>query len=305
MNSALLQFIHDEVEKYDGVYAPVHVGFLHRHLVRKLPLNRLHPNPDDEFCSREVGPNEGIIARYVRSFQKKRVAMDMREFLPDGSFESDSSLNPIIVQKIHPDGYMILNGHHRWAAAHQLGMKTVRVCVVNLTQKNDIRKTLAASSNVRRATLDLDEVVLCGAANAPSEKPLRFPLNRFYPERVRLGIPALFHNLSRMKYDIWVYSAQYHSMDQITRLLGHHHAHIACAVTGTARKKARGPRMAEQLESMLSRKYTTTVHIDRNTVLSVSSGDKAFDEFRLSGSDDTWSREIIEYLERMDARAKD
>ena len=31
---------------------------------------------------------------------------------------------PIIVQRTKPEGYMILNGHHRWAAAVQTGMKS-------------------------------------------------------------------------------------------------------------------------------------------------------------------------------------
>ncbi|MBP3241914.1 MAG: ParB N-terminal domain-containing protein [Oribacterium sp.] len=33
--------------------------------------------------------------------------------------------DPIIVEKMYPDGYMILNGHHRWAAATRLGLKKV------------------------------------------------------------------------------------------------------------------------------------------------------------------------------------
>ena len=28
---------------------------------------------------------------------------------------------PLIVEKVHPEGYMLLNGHHRWAAALKTG----------------------------------------------------------------------------------------------------------------------------------------------------------------------------------------
>ena len=301
MNRTLLQSISDEVNQYNGIYVPVHAGFLQRHLVRRLPVKRLRPNPNDEFCSPEVGPNSSIIARYALAYQTKTMATDMQDFISGGSFEGDNIFTPLIVQKIHPNGYMIPNGHHRWAAARQIGRKTLPVRIVNLTQKKDIEEAMNASVNTRRATLDLDEVVLCKAGDAPAEKPLRFPLNCFYPERVRLGIPELFYQLSQMKYDIWVYSSRYHSMDQITRLLGHHHTHITCAVTGTARKGPPDAHMDEKLESMLSRKYTTTVHIDRHSILHVNNDSKTFEEVSLSGSDTNWSREIIDRLGKAEA----
>ena len=37
------------------------------------------------------------------------------------------AFEPLPVQKISPDGYLILNGHHRWAAAHLSGMKSIDV----------------------------------------------------------------------------------------------------------------------------------------------------------------------------------
>ena len=57
---------------------------------------------------------------------------------------------------------MILNGHHRWAAALRLGFKTVPVKIVNLTQQTDIEKMLAASKHDKRVSLDLDETIFCG-----------------------------------------------------------------------------------------------------------------------------------------------
>ena len=66
--------------------------------------------------------------------------------------------DPITVEKVHPDGYMILNGHHRWAAAMRVGIKMIPVKIVNLTNEVDIEKMLRASNNDKRATLDLDEV---------------------------------------------------------------------------------------------------------------------------------------------------
>jgi len=38
---------------------------------------------------------------------------------------------PIMVAKMDHGDYMIVNGHHRWAAAIKVGLDKVRVIVVN------------------------------------------------------------------------------------------------------------------------------------------------------------------------------
>ncbi|WP_022760235.1 ParB/RepB/Spo0J family partition protein [Butyrivibrio sp. AD3002] len=57
---------------------------------------------------------------------------------------------PIVVEKVSPDGYLILNGHHRWAAARNAGLQNVPVEIVNLTQEDDIRKMLKNSDRQKR-----------------------------------------------------------------------------------------------------------------------------------------------------------
>ena len=112
-NTAFDQFIADEVKKYKGVYAPVKAGILRRALIRWAPCDRLHPNPDDEFCSPKVGPNYRIISEYMNSFRLAR--HHTKQYCEE----------PLIVEKIRPDGYLILNGHHRWAAALRLGFSRI------------------------------------------------------------------------------------------------------------------------------------------------------------------------------------
>ena len=54
----LQSFIADEVDKVKGICVPVHASRLERALVRKVNCNKLHPNPDDEFCFPEIGPKD-------------------------------------------------------------------------------------------------------------------------------------------------------------------------------------------------------------------------------------------------------
>ena len=284
-------FLADEINKVKGIYYPVKAGLLRRALIRKAACRKLHPNPHDEFCLPEIGPDYRIISRYESDYRKVKDDPDNLKYI-DGSVRE-----PIDVERIHPDGYMILNGHHRWAAACRVGVRRIPVRIVDLTQESDIRKMMAASGSDRRVTLDLDEVVFRPDGTPCLEKTLSFPLGRIYKERLRLGIPALFSMLERSGYDIWVYTARYYSLEYLQNYFRHYRIRVAGIVTGTARK---GPAEARKaLETLFNAKYRSTVHIDNEAVIRTLTGSRTFSEYRLSGADETWSREVMDVFEKM------
>ena len=174
-------YIGEEVRKYKGVYRPLRAGVLRRVFVRKLACKRIHPNPDDEFCDPKIGPNYDIVSRYSEEIRAARLKENNPLLFKER----------IIVERIHPDGYMLLNGHHRWAAAIRMGLPKIRTKVVNLTQVSDIREMLRNAKHEKRVTLDLDEVVFVSDPGAESEKPLPFPLSLRYKERLRRGNRAV------------------------------------------------------------------------------------------------------------------
>ena len=284
-NTAFDEFIASEVKKYKGVYVPVKAGILQRALIRWAPCASLHPNPDDEFCSPKVGPNYQIISEYMYSFRLER--QSSKQYCEE----------PLIVEKIRPDGYMILNGHHRWAAALQLGFRRIPIEVVDLTQEMDIRNILQYSEHDKRVTLDLDEVVFRPEGDDPAEKPLPFPLRNIYKQRLRLGIPALFHYLNKKGYDIWVYSAGYYSADYIQRLFRKYGVHVNGAVTGTGRKTGEDREIRRELEALITAKYLETVHIDDAAVLRIFSQTKQVEEYNLGEGTEAWSKRVIDVME--------
>ena len=147
--TALEKLLSEELAKYKGVYVPAKAGLLRRALVRNVSCKKMHPNPNDEFCDPHIGPNQQIIARYADEIRHIREHPYLKCFD-----------EPIMIEKIHPDGYMILNGHHRWIAAVRADVKRLPVRIVNLTQEKDIRNMLKRSKHVKRITLDLEEIVL-------------------------------------------------------------------------------------------------------------------------------------------------
>ncbi len=86
------KLVPDDLRKYDGLIHPCKAGFIERHLVKYVPLDRLHPKPEDEFSDPEIGPNYQIVANYVRVFarNKRDVTKEMFE-------------DSLIVEKRRPD----------------------------------------------------------------------------------------------------------------------------------------------------------------------------------------------------------
>ena len=283
-NTAFEEFIASEVKKYKGIYVPVKAGMLRRALIRQAPCSSLHPNPDDEFCSPQVGPNHRIIAEYMELYRQQR--FNNQPYCEE----------PLTVEKIRPNGYLILNGHHRWAAALRMGYSKIPIEIVDLTQETDIKTILKNSRHDKRVTLDLDEVVFCQQADEPAEQPLPFFLRKIYKQRLRRGIPALLHYLNEQKYDVWVYSAGYYSADYIQRLFRKYGVHVTGAVTGTGRKKAQNAELKRELEALITAKYPETVHIDNKSVLRIFSQTKAVEDYTLGDGTEAWSMRVLDVM---------
>ncbi len=273
----------NEIEKYKGLAFPVKCGPLHRFLVTSANCTKLHPNPDDEFSKPEVGPSYRIVSDYETQLR----------YHPEIKFE------PIIVEKMHPDGYLIINGHHRWAAYYRLGYKRVPIEIVNMAHEDDIIRMIETATGDKRVTLDLDEVVFCKSDDDPAESKPAFPFGAFYKERIRLGIPALFHYLSNNGYDIWVYSSKFYSIDYIRNYMKRYHVNVTGIVTGTEKKNNRSESAQKNIDKMIAGKYKYTLNVDDDMVLLINNETKEFVEHEINKEKNNWSQGVINILEQM------
>ena len=290
------QFIAEEVKKVKGIAIPARATMAERVFVRNVKCKKLHPNPNDEFCFPEIGPNEGIVSNYEKEFRIMKSDPNARHF------QHMSAGARLIIQKIHPEGYMILNGHHRWIAAVRADVKRLPVRIVNLTQEKDIRNMLKRSKHVKRITLDLEEIVLSPGKDNQMEKPLVFPFNRLYRERLRLGIPALFSYCISQGYDVWLYSSGYESMDYIRELMKLYRAPVTGIITGTARKLPKDSKVREKIEALMAARYSRTLHADDNGIVCIENQTKEYREIPLKGSS-LWAAELIDIIGALEKNA--
>ncbi len=284
--------IAEEVKQVKGVYVPVKSSLLRCLLVRHTNCSNLHPNPDDEFAKSDIGPNYQIVSKYEKQFRD-----DLKR---TGVYLDD----PLIVERIYPSGYLILNGHHRWAAALRMGYKRIPIRIVNLPQEQDIEKMIRNSTHDVRVTLDLDEVVFSASDEDVLEQELGFPFNHMFKKRLRRGIPALFRFFEKNGYDIWVYSSELYSLTLVQLFFRKHHVHVDGIVTGTMRKNSNVEAQV-RLRKLLSNKYTYTYHVDSASVIKTHSQSGDFEERELSGSNEEWSADVMEALKELNPNAED
>ncbi|MCR5421932.1 MAG: ParB/Srx family N-terminal domain-containing protein [Lachnospiraceae bacterium] len=114
VKTELSEFIANDIKKYGSERFPVKTGLFKRLFKKWTKCVNLHPNPDDEFCFPDIGPNYSIITDYETR---------IRDFIVQGYGPWGKIKERLMVEAIHPDGYMLINGHHRWAAALRLGVK--------------------------------------------------------------------------------------------------------------------------------------------------------------------------------------
>ena len=127
---SLMKRIQEDIKDYPDGREIVEADVLEMLSIREVPVDELHPNPKDDFCNQAVGPNEGIVEDYIE------------EAVSDIEAGAVSFDKPIMVSKTKPDGYVIINGHHRWAAAVKVGLDRVRIIVVNPGWENVVTRFL-------------------------------------------------------------------------------------------------------------------------------------------------------------------
>ena len=281
-NTEFDKYIAEEIAKYNGVAFPLKSSTLRRLLVRTVSCKKLHPNPDDEFSMPNIGPNYSIISDY----EKKMLST------ADLSYDKYFRNDPLIVERMYPDGYMLLNGHHRWAAAIRTKQEKIAVEIVNLPHVKDIEKMIDNGKNDRRVSFDLDEVVFASPQDTV-EKGLSFPFNLFFKETLREGIPALFNFFTTNGYDIWVYTSKYYSMDHLSRLFNLYHVKVNGMVTGVARAEANLLQKQENFKNRIAEKYKYTLHIDRDSIVQIFGKGEDFNDYEINANNSNWSSEIM------------
>ncbi len=153
------------------------------------------------------------------------------------------------------------------------------------------------SSNKMRVSFDLDEVLFVSPLTHKTEPELRFPLNKIYKERLRLGTPELINTLQQMGYEVWVYTSSFRSEQYISRLFSRYHVKFDGIVNGTRHLKEVQRDNKDTLPQKLPSRYRISLHIDDEAIVCTMGRQFGYNVYHLDAQDDEWKEKIIHQAE--------
>ena len=150
-----------------------------------------------------------------------------------------------------------------------------------------------------RISFDLDEVLFVAPETHKTEPPLWFPLNKIYPERLRLGTPDLINRLQALDFEVWVYTSSFRSESYIRRLFRHYGVRFNGIVNGTRHLKEVQRDQKIILPQKMPNRYRISLHVDDEMVICSLESQYGFRTYHLDEQDDEWEEKIIARAEEI------
>ena len=153
-----------------------------------------------------------------------------------------------------------------------------------------------------RVSFDLDEVLFVSAETHKTEPALRFPLDRIFRERLRLGCPELIRTLQKMDYEVWVYTSSFRSESYIKALFFFYGVRFDGIVNGSRHLKEVQRENKTTLPQKLPSRYRISLHIDDETIVCSLGRQYGYNAYQLNAQDDEWKEKIIAKAEEIRKR---
>ena len=166
-----------------------------------------------------------------------------------------------------------------------------------------MKKNKAANINEKmRVSFDLDEVLFVYPQTHKTEPPLKFPFDRMYKERLRLGTPRLIHRLQEMGYEVWVYTSSFRTERYISGLFRHYGVRFDGIVNGTRHLNEVQRNNKTTLPQKVPSRYRISLHVDDEAVICTMGRQYGFNVYQLDAQDDDWEDKIVERAEQIKRR---
>ena len=153
-----------------------------------------------------------------------------------------------------------------------------------------------------RVSFDLDEVLFVSPQTHKTEPPLRFPLNKIFKERLRLGTPELIRSLQEMGYEVWVYTSSFRSERYIRDLFRCYGVHFDGIVNGQRHLREVQRDRREILPQKMPSHYRISLHVDDESVICSNGRLYGFEVYQLDAQDDDWKEKVIARADRIRRR---
>lgn len=148
-------------------------------------------------------------------------------------------------------------------------------------------------------SFDLDGVLFVDPKAFETEPPLHFPLDRFYPDRLRKGAVDLIHDLQACGFEVWVYTSSFRSEFYIRALFWHYRISFDGIINGDRHNQEVQANSSVQLPSKMPTRYHISLHVDDEAYVVKTGQTYGFNVLLISGPDPLWAEKVIAEAERI------
>lgn len=153
-----------------------------------------------------------------------------------------------------------------------------------------------------RVSFDLDDTLFVDPEKFKTEKALRFPFNKIYRERLRLGTVGLFMYLKEHGIEAWIYTTSFRSERYIRGLFRRYGIRLCGVVNGERHASEVQRDIGEALPSKYPGKYRIDLHIDDDISVKKNGDTYGFRVHIVGAEDERWAEKIIGVIERIKER---
>lgn len=148
-------------------------------------------------------------------------------------------------------------------------------------------------------SFDLDDTLFVSPDKCKTEKPLVFPLNKIYKERLRFGTKDLFQQLHDKNVETWIYTTSFRTEEYIRRLLRCYGIKVSQIVNGERHLKEVQRDKKEPMPSKYPSRYRIDLHIDDDISVAQNGKIYGFKVLVINIQDDKWIDKVLQKVEEI------
>lgn len=148
-------------------------------------------------------------------------------------------------------------------------------------------------------SFDLDETLFVNPEKVPTEKPLKFPFNKIYRDRLRAGAVDLLDWINRSDIKLWIYTTSYRSERYIYNIFRHYNIKIDYIVNGKRHAEEVQGSRKEIMPSKYPAKYHIDLHVDDEISVYQNGISHGFRVYLLREDDNEWADNIKSEIKRV------
>jgi hypothetical protein len=131
------------------------------------------------------------------------------------------------------------------------------------------------------------------------EDALKFPYNRIFKERLRLGTVELLSKIRNSGISLWIYTTSFRSEKYIKSLFKHYGIKIDHVINGQRHQNEVQQNRLEPMPSKYPAKYRIDLHVDDDISVAQNGKTYGFRVFLVNNDSVDWCADLWEEINRI------